>query len=295
MSVQSMTGFARHEGNVEGLDWVWELRSVNGKGLDIRLRLPGGFEDLDAQVRKLVSNSFKRGNLQINLQTSQVAENLAPKVNNALALQLLDAAKELQTHVGGELPSVSELMAIRGVVEFEDKASDPDSRALQSADILKGLEEAVKSLSAMRESEGVAIRDVLVSQVRQLQSLCEKIVKSDARTPDAIRQALEAQVRKLVEASDELDPQRLHQEAAILAAKADLQEELDRLTVHLASALELLNGNGPVGRKLDFLAQEFNRECNTICSKSNSAEVTAFGLDMKLLIDQFREQVQNME
>lgn len=295
MSVQSMTGFARHEGHVEGLDWVWELRSVNGKGLDIRLRLPQGLEELDAPIRKRISERFKRGNLQVNLQTSQVAETLAPKVNSKLALQLLDAAQELQTHVGGALPSVSELMAIRGVVEFEETSDDTDTRAHRNDDILRGLDTALESLSVMRATEGAAIRDVLVSQVNKLQSLCEQIVQSDARTPEAVRTALQAQVSKLLEASDEFDTQRLHQEAAILAAKADLQEELDRLVVHLSSALKLLGGNGPVGRKLDFLAQEFNRECNTICSKSNSADVTAIGLDMKLLIDQFREQVQNME
>ncbi len=295
MSVQSMTGFARVEGHSDGLDWTWELRSVNGKGLDVRLRLPSGFEELDVQVRKSISNAFKRGNMQVSLQINQSAESVTPNVNRTLALQLLEAAKELQAHVGGALPSVSDLMAVRGVVEFEEASNNPEIHAKRLADIMGGLETALSNLGEMRETEGTAIREVLVSQVVELQSLCEQIVNSDARTPEAIRKTLQAQVDKLLETSDEFDGERLHQEAVILAAKADLQEELDRLRVHLNSALELLNGNGPMGRKLDFLAQEFNRECNTICSKSNAAEVTAIGLDMKLLIDQFREQVQNME
>ena len=295
MTLQSMTGFARTQGQFEETSWVWELRSVNGKGLDLRLRIPNGFEALEVKSRNLLTQYFSRGNIQISLSMTQSSSASIPYVNQDAVSALLDAARELQGKVGGNLPSAAELMSMRGVVELSEKQLDDDAKDKLHLEILETLEEAAKALLAMRQSEGQAIAKVLEEQVEKIAQLHRDIEANDARSPEAIKRQLKMQVDKLVENNSEFDEQRLYQEVAILAAKADLQEELDRLVVHVKAAQDLLESDGPVGRRLDFLAQEFNRECNTICSKSNSAEVTSIGLDMKLIIDQFREQLQNME
>ena len=295
MALQSMTGFARSQGQFEETSWVWELRSVNGKGLDLRIRVPNGYEAVEAAARNALSKHFKRGNIQINLSVSQSAASTIPYINQEAVESLLSAAKELQSQVGGELPSAAEIMAMRGVVELGEKELDDDTKARRNKEILNSMEQAALALVEMRQVEGEAISKVLETQVARISELHSAIEANKARTPEAIKAQLKAQVDQLVESSSDFDEQRLYQEAAILAAKADLQEELDRLVVHVKAADELLASEGPVGRRLDFLAQEFNRECNTICSKSNSAEVTSIGLDMKLIIDQFREQLQNLE
>lgn len=295
MTLQSMTGFARTQGQFEDISWIWELRSVNGKGLDLRLRIPNGYEALEIKSRNLLSNYFARGNIQISLSVTQSSAASIPIINQDAVSALLKAARELQEKVGGELPSAAELMSMRGVVELTEKQSGDDEKEKLHSAILKTLEEAALALVDMRKNEGSAISKVVSGQVAKIAQLHAQIEANDARSPAAIKQQLQMQVDKLIENNAEFDEQRLYQEVAILAAKADLQEELDRLVVHVKAAQDLLRSDGPVGRRLDFLAQEFNRECNTICSKSNSAEVTSIGLDMKLIIDQFREQLQNME
>lgn len=295
MTLQSMTGFARTQGQFEETSWVWELRSVNGKGLDLRLRIPSGFEALEVKSRKLLTTYFTRGNVQISLSVTQSSSASLPYINQEAVSTLLEAAKELQQRVGGDLPSAAELMAMRGVVELQEKQLNDEEKDTLHLAILESLKEAAEALLSMRQGEGQAIAEVLRQQVEKIEQLHRQIEANDARSPEAIKQQLQTQIDKIIENNAEFDDQRLYQEVAILAAKADLQEELDRLVVHVKAAQDLLRSDGPVGRRLDFLAQEFNRECNTICSKSNSAEVTSIGLDMKLIIDQFREQLQNME
>lgn len=295
MALQSMTGFARSQGQFEGVSWVWELRSVNAKGMDVRLRLPTGYEAIEVQARKLVQKHIKRGTVQISLSVIESSSNTIPHINREAVQSLIKAAKVLQKEVGGELPTAAELMNIRGVVELIEKPLDEALKEKRDAMLLANLKEGTDALVETRTKEGVAIAKLLNQQVLKIEELHKAIEANDARSPAAIKAQLVLQVSKLIEASDKFDEERLHQEAAILAAKADLQEELDRLVVHVKAAKELLAGDGPLGRRLDFLAQEFNRECNTICSKSNFAEVTSLGLDMKLIIDQFREQLQNME
>lgn len=295
MTLQSMTGFSRTQGQFEDTAWVWEMRSVNGKGLDFRLRVPSGFEAVEVAGRNLLAQYFKRGNIQISLSITQSASVALPHINQEAVTSLLEAAKELQKKVGGELPNAAELMAMRGVVELSEKQLDEETIKKRNAAILESLDHAAKSLVAMRQSEGQAIAKVLSEQVAKISQLHLAIEANEARRPEAIKKQLQFQVDKLIENNSDFDEQRLYQEVAILAAKSDLQEELDRLVVHVKAASDLLSGEGPVGRRLDFLAQEFNRECNTICSKSNSAQVTSIGLEMKLTIDQFREQLQNME
>ena len=295
MTLQSMTGFARTQGQHETTSWVWELRSVNGKGLDLRVRVPSGFEAVETATRVLLSKFFKRGNIQISLSITTSASATLPFVNEVSVDALLDAAKKIQEKTGGDLPTSAELMAMRGVVELGEETLDEATKTTRNKAILESLAEAASALVDMRESEGSAIAKVLEEQIGKISQLHLDIEANEARSPEAIKAQLKQQVEKLIENYSDFDEQRLYQEAAILAAKADLQEELDRLVVHVKASQELLGSDGPVGRRLDFLAQEFNRECNTICSKSNSAEVTSIGLDMKLIIDQFREQLQNME
>lgn len=295
MALQSMTGFARHEASYENAFWVWEIRSVNGKGLDVRMRIPPGFEALEIAAKKLFSAKFSRGNMQVSLTLDNSKSQVMPKLNEAMADALLEVAKKVQVKTGGEMPSVADLMSMRGVLELGETDLDDAGREARQNAMLDSLTAAAASLSQMREAEGKAVANVLREQLSTISKLRAQIDEDQSRTPEAILSHMQEQVAALLKDEEKLDPQRLHQEAVMLATKADLQEEIDRLSVHIKSAAELLDGKGPIGRKMDFLAQEFHRECNTICSKSNSATVTALGLDMKLVIDQFREQIQNME
>lgn len=295
MNVQSMTGFARREGTTGRHRWVWELRSVNGKGLDLRLRLPSGFEGLEVDVRRALSSRLNRGNLQVSLNVS-VTE---AKVEAVLNREALAAVQALRTELGDLVDptplKLDSLLAIRGLVEFRE--ADENEAAAEARDraILEGLEQALDDLVAMRLSEGEALAAILSGHVRTIAELTQRVESDPSRSTEEIARRLGQQITLLTEAASGLDRDRLYAEAALLATKADLREEIDRLKAHVAAANDLLAKGGPIGRKLDFLAQEFNRESNTICSKSNAAAVTAAGLELKVVIDQFREQVQNLE
>ena len=296
MTLQSMTGFARVDGSNADYSWVWELRSVNGKGLDVRFRVPSGCEALEVSCRTVLAKHFSRGNIQASLQLNRNKESAGGiSVNETVLEAVIEAAKAIQSKVGGELPDVADLMNVKGVLEVSEVEADDASLAARNQELLASFKAACDQLSQMRNSEGAAIVSALSEQINQVDQLTTQIIENDARKPEAIRENLEAQISRITQANDELDKERLHQEAVIVAAKADLQEELDRLQAHVIAAREHLSGEGPIGRKLEFLAQEFNRECNTICSKSNAVEVTGLGLEMKLAIDQFREQLQNLE
>ena len=294
MSLQSMTGFARLDGHTGRHQWAWELRSVNGKGLDVRLRLPPGFERLETEARRVLAGRFARGNIQAGLSL-QTGENRVEAVVNQAALDAVMALKDRLGDAVDPAPlKFDTLLSIRGIVDFKDVADDEQELAALDSDLIQALERAATAMAAMREAEGAALAAVLLAQIGAIEKLT-RIVESDpSRTPEQIRARLEAQLAALME-DKALDRDRLHQEVAILATKADVREEIDRLKSHIAAARDLLRKGGPVGRKLDFLAQEFNRESNTICSKSNSAAVTAAGIELKVVIDQFREQVQNLE
>ncbi|MFB9951191.1 YicC/YloC family endoribonuclease [Rhizobium puerariae] len=295
MSLQSMTGFARSERSSGRNRFAWELRSVNGKGLDIRLRLPPGLERLEPDMRRLISEKFTRGNLQANL-TLTVSETRMEAVLNRDALAAVMALRE---ELGGLVdPSplrLDTLMGIRGLVDIREPEEDEDALSARDAAILGSLDEALGHLQHMREGEGAALAVVLKGHVSRIGELTEAVEADPSRRPDEIARRLSLQLSTLLQEAPTLDRDRLHAEAALLATKADLREEIDRLKAHVAAAGELIGKGGPVGRRLDFLAQEFNRESNTICSKSNSAAVTAAGIELKVVIDQFREQVQNLE
>ena len=291
MAIQSMTGFARHEGEVDGFRFVWELRSVNGKNLDVRLRLPQGFEALEQPVRKAVAVALTRGNLQVSLSVSAASTSVEAVVNEAA----LDAVIELVNRLDDRIDALDGILNIKGVLEFRDPELSEEAREERNQAVLAGFKTALGDLTAMRLSEGSALARVLGDQVDRIGELTLAVEADPSRSPEAIRARLSEQVASLMDTGATLDRDRLHMEAALLATKADLREEIDRLKAHVDAARALIDGQAAAGRRLDFLAQEFNRETNTICSKSNAAPVTAIGLDLKVLIDQFREQVQNLE
>ncbi|MCF3642176.1 YicC family protein [Rhizobium sp. TRM95111] len=295
MTLQSMTGFARTEGTSGRFRWVWELRSVNGKGLDLRVRLPQGCEHLEADVRREAAAHFARGNLQIGLSLS-VGESVVEPVVNQAALSAVLALREQLSGIVDPAPlRLDALLAVRGIIDFREPEDDEAARLSRDADLRRGLVDAIAQLKDMRLREGAALRDVLLLQLGRIGELVALVESDPSRTVAALVERVAQQVALLVQGSAMLDRDRLHQEAALLATKADLREEIDRLGAHIAAARALLAAGGPVGRKLDFMAQEFNRESNTICSKSNAAAVTAAGIELKVVVDQFREQIQNLE
>lgn len=296
MALQSMTGFARSEGTSGRHRWAWELRSVNGKGLDIRIRLPQGMEHFEADVRRSLGQYVTRGNLQVAL-TVQTSEN---RVEAVLNRDALDAVLKLRDELGGDLVDpaplrLDALLSIRGLVEFKEAVDDSEAVARRDADIVSGLETAVHALCDMRRIEGDALFRLLSDQITRIEELALQVEADPSRQPEEIARKLESQIAVLLDGSAKLDRDRLHAEVALLATRADLREEIDRLKAHVAAARDLLTLGGPIGRKLDFIAQEFNRESNTICSKSNAVAVTSAGIELKVVIDQFREQVQNLE
>lgn len=294
MALQSMTGFARSEGGSEPR-WTWELRSVNGKGLDVRIRLPSGFERLEQSVRETIARSFTRGNIQVLLTVEGRAPGQRVVINEAVLAQVIEAMERVRGRIPVEPPTLDGILAIRGVLEVEDAIADEAAQAETDAAILAGLGRATDELSRSRRREGAAIGAVLDARIAEIAALTRQAEVSPLRQPEAIRARLAEQIATLLDAAPALDPDRLHQEAVLLATKADIREEIDRLDAHVTAARELLAAGGPVGRRLDFLAQEFNREVNTLCSKANDRSLTTIGLELKAVVDQLREQIQNLE
>ena len=291
-----MTGFARAEGYDDRCSWVWEARSVNGKGLDVRCRLPSGFENLEAQVRERVKKSLRRGNVSVNLAVTWVQTAGAYRINEELLDGLVAMLPKLSAKVPDATPaSLDGLLALKGVIEIREDVLSDEGRAELENGIMTGLNETLADLSAMRGEEGERLSDVLNGQIDGIENLCAMAGKLAALQPQAIRTRLREQVAALLEDVPELPAERLAQEAAMLMTKADIAEELDRLSAHVGAARALMADETAIGRKLDFLCQEFNREANTLCSKSSDVEMTRIGLDLKALIEQFREQVQNIE
>lgn len=295
MTLQSMTGFARAEEAGEDVTVTWELRSVNGRGLEARLRLPQGMERLEQLAKACIQRRFARGNIQASLTLTRSEALRRPAVDEAFLTEIAGLARRLQDEFGAAPASADGLLALRGVMDVPDAGADEAARERLDAMALQALEAAVDALGEARQSEGAALRALLEEHVSAIEALTLRAEADPAREPATVRARLHDQVQLLLDAAPGLDENRLHQEAAFLAAKADIREEVDRLKTHVASARKLLETGGPVGRKLDFLAQEFNRESNTLCSKSNAASVTAIGLELKAVVDQFREQVQNLE
>ena len=294
-SLTSMTGFARDQGQFNGLSWVWELRSVNGKALDLRFRLPPGFDALEGPARVVGTATLKRGNVQIGLSVTATGQTGNLRVNAALLEQLLPIVETLRDRLGAGPIQAENLLTLRGVLEAEEQAPDDETLKARDATMLSSFDKALGQLVASRASEGGRLTDVIRGQLDRIAELTQAARNNPSRSVEAIRARLAEQVERLLQQSESFDAQRLHQEAILLATRADIQEELDRLASHISAARALLTSAEPVGRKFDFLAQEFNREANTLCSKANDPSLTMIGLDLKTVIDQMREQVQNIE
>ncbi|MGQ3281868.1 YicC/YloC family endoribonuclease [Bosea sp. (in: a-proteobacteria)] len=293
MAIESMTGFARAAGTVGIHAFAWEIRSVNGRGLDIRVRVPPGLEVLAEAARKRLTGAFSRGTLHVNLQVTSDAGPPRPRINEGALAALLQAVERLPASAIVTPPSYDGLLAIRGVVELAEEGED--TLTAVEKPVLAGLEEVVSGLKEARASEGRALEAVLRGHLDTIARLTTDAETHPARGVDAIRERIAAQVGLLLEASQALDPQRLHQEAALLAVKADIREEVDRLNAHVAALRLLLDQGGPIGRKLDFLSQEFGREASTLCAKAGDAGLSRIGLELRTVVDQMREQVQNVE
>lgn len=292
---QSMTGFARAalEGEIAAV--TWELKSVNGRGLEARLRLPPGLERLEQPARARIAKRFSRGSIHAALSLTRGDALRRPVVDEAFLAQVAALAGRLCRDYGAAPATADGLLAVRGVMEMPDTSADEEMSARLDELALEALDAALEDLASARAEEGASLAGILEGHLATIEALVQRAEADPSREPAAIRARLAEQVRLLIDAAPALDENRLHQEAAFLATKADIREEIDRLKTHVAAARALLGSTGPVGRRLDFIAQEFNRESNTLCSKSNAASVTAIGLELKVVVDQFREQVQNLE
>ena len=295
MTLTSMTGFARADGALGATTWTWEVRSVNGRGLDVRLRLPPGSEGLEPGVRAAVAKRLVRGSLSValNLKRGDGATEL--RVNEAALRQVLIAVEGIRARLNAPPPRAELLLGIKGVIEVvEREESETEVRARSEA-ILASLADALDELVRTRSAEGERLAAVIAEQLNAMARLVAQVEAAPSRSPAAIRERLKEQIARLLETGAVLEESRILQEVALLATRADVAEELKRLAAHIAAARELIEASRPAGRQLDFLAQELNREANTVCAKASDAEVTRAGLALKAVIDQMREQVQNIE
>ena len=295
MPVASMTGFARGTGQDGSVAWAWEAKSVNGRGLDVRCRLPAGMDAFDPEIRRIAGELFARGSLSVSLQIDGGQGQTRLSVNREALDQMLDVCRELRQEVDAAPPSLEALLAIRGVVELAEEEEAPEARGQRDALIVSNLRETLDALLVSRRDEGARIASVLADQLDEIARLAEQAADNAALQPEALRARLTERVGALIDATPALPEERLAQEVALLLVKSDGREEIDRLRAHVAAARELIEAGGAVSRRLDFLCQEFNREANTLCSKATDVELTRIGLDLKVVIDQLREQVQNLE
>jgi uncharacterized protein (TIGR00255 family) len=295
MALSSMTGFARRHGVCGSYAWAWEVKSVNGKGLDLRLRLPPGWDAIEVPVRARAAETLARGSIQATLTVDRTGVVPTMRVNMAVLDAVLAAVHQLALRIEASPPSLEGLLALKGVMEIGEAEESEEERGAAEAAVIAGFAELVGALAEMRRHEGAALGRVLAARLGEIAALGERAELTPGRRPEAIRARLAEQVATLLAQSDRFDPDRLHQEAILIATKADVREELDRLAAHVAQAQLLIAQGGPIGRRLDFLAQELNREANTLCAKASDVELTNIGLELKAAVEQFREQVQNVE
>ena len=296
--IRSMTGFATTSGKADGHEWTAELRGVNGKGLDLRLRLPEGLTHLDAGLRSLLSKQLARGSVTLSLKVTNTEQQLAFALNAKALDQALNALTEIEraAEQRGLVPSAwsaVDLLSVRGI--YEPMTSQTEETAALDQALVDSVSALLDAFLETRVQEGAALDKILRRQLEEVSKLtAEAAILAEKRQPE-VASSLRTNLNRVLETADKMDPNRIAQELALLAVKSDVTEEIDRLQAHIEAARSLLDADGPVGRKLDFLMQEFNREANTLCSKAQSKDLTAVGLSLKALIDQMREQVQNVE
>jgi len=289
MALSSMTGFARSHGASGPYTFEWELKSVNAKGFDLRLRLPQGWDEVEALARKRAGELLSRGTIYANLNLKRASAASVVRVNEDVLGSIVKVAGTLAGKLDAVAPSIDGLLAIKGVIEIAEPESDEaEDRAAKDAAVA-AFDLALNDLVDMRRREGVSLGQVLWQRIDEIELLAGKAEAAPGRKADAVRARLAEQVAALLESSDRFDPDRLNQEALLIAAKADIREELDRIASHISQAREMIAKGGAVGRRLDFLAQEFHREVNTCCSKSNDIELTNTALEMKNVVEQFHE------
>jgi len=295
MALSSMTGFARGHGVAGSYAWSWEIKSVNAKGLDLRLRLPPGWDAIEVPARKNATEKLSRGTVYANLTVERKGVQPTVKVNEPVLAAVLATLKGLAGKVEASPPSLDGILALKGVIEItEEDEREEDRRAAEIA-IIAGFDKLLADLIAMRREEGATLGRLLSARLDEIAKLAARAEAAPGRKPEAIKARLAEQVATLLAASQRFDSDRLHQEAILIASKADIREELDRLASHVEQVRKMIADGGPIGRRLDFLAQELNRESNTLTAKANDVELTNIGLELKSVVEQFREQVQNLE
>ena len=295
MALSSMTGFARSHGVSGPYGWGWELKSVNAKGLEFRLRLPAGWDAVETPVRSKAAELLSRGTVQGTLTVTR--EGVAPvvRVNEAVLSAVIETMRDLAERIEASPPTLDGILAMKGVVEVTEQEDREEERLVAEAAVVAGCGRTLEALAEMRRHEGVALGTLLNIRLDEITTLTARAEAAPGRRPEAIKARLAEQIATILGSSDRFDADRLHQEALVMASKADIREELDRLVAHVAQARSLLREGGAVGRRLDFLAQELHRESNTLCAKANDLELTNIGLGLKGVVEQFREQVQNLE
>ena len=295
MTLSSMTGFARGHGVSGAYSWAWELKSVNAKGLDLRLRLPPGWDVVEGPARHSAAQVLTRGTIHGTLTIERLGVAPIVRVNEPVLAAVLATIKGLAGRVDAAAPRLDGILSLKGVIDVIDEDERDAERGTAEAAVIAGFRATVAELASMRRHEGEALGRVLTQRAKEIAALAAQAESAPGRRPEAVKARIADQVAMLLDASDRFDADRLHQEAILIASKADIREELDRLVSHVAQIERLIAGGGSIGRRLDFLAQELNREANTLCSKSNDVELTNIGLELKSVVEQFREQVQNLE
>ena len=295
MTLSSMTGFARADGVSGAYHWSWELKSVNAKGFELRLRLPSGWDAIEPALRGNAAKALARGTVYANLTVQRAGVPPVVRVNEPVLAAIISTMRDVAKRIDTDRPNLDGILALKGVIEVIDADESADDRRAGEAAVIAGFGAALASLVEMRRREGGALAAVLGGRLDEIAALTARAESAPGRKPEAIKARLAEQIATLLDTSTRFDPDRLHQEALLMASKADIREELDRLVAHIAQARRLIAEGGPAGRKLDFLSQELHRESNTLCAKSNDVELTTIGLELKTVVEQFREQVQNLE
>src|SRR6195256_5777555 len=295
MALSSMTGFARGHGVASSYAWAWEIKSVNAKGLDLRLRLPSGWDAVEAPARNSAAQVLARGTVYGTLTVARQGVAPVVRVKEPVLAAVLATIKSLSGRVDAAPPALDGILALKGVIEVLDQDESEDDRRAAEGAVVVGFQETVAELGKMRRHEGAALGQILSQRLGEIAALAARAEAAPGRRAEAIKARIAEQIATLLDASGHFDPDRLHQEAILVASKADIREELDRLAAHVAQTGRLIAEGGAIGRRLAFLAQELNREANTLCAKSNDVELTNIGLELKTVVEQFREQVQNLE
>ncbi len=290
-----MTGFARTAGSWENYHWTWEIKSVNGRALDVRCRVPSGYDGVEQMARKAMKAAIARGAVNINLQLSRDTEGVNFKVNQKMLDALVEVATQTAMNNHLPQPGLDALMTVRDVIQYVEPEEDDATIKARDAALSASFEETLSAFKSARDVEGAALQTVLAELLDEIERLVKQADSLATEMPELIRQRYMDKVNALLSDNNAIDPERIAQEVVLLATKADIKEEIDRLYAHIEAGRTHMKADGQIGRKLDFLTQEFNREANTLCSKASDIRLTDVGLSLKTAIDQFREQVQNIE